>query len=394
MNPILSGYRVLDFGRYIAAPYCAALLGQLGADVIRIERPKGSEDRYLAPITDQGEGALFMQMNAGKRGMTLDISKPAGREIVKQLVASADVVIANLPPNVLKKLSLDYDSLQAIKPDIILTANSAFGSTGPYANRPGFDGIGQVMSGAAWFSGHLGQPAKAAVHYVDYSSALAATIGTLAALMAREQSGKGQIVETSLLNTALTLMNGSLIEQAVTQINRKPSGNRAQTAGPADIFETQDGHIIIQVVGPYIFKRLAKLLNEETWLTDVRFQDDTERGNHREILCERVERWCRKRSSKIALAELEANRVPCGPVLSLQGVLDDPVVEAANAFESISYPGAYRSIPVVKSPFNLSKTPVLPPTRAPLVGEHTTLILQELGYNMTQIEDLYNTQII
>lgn len=394
MNSILKGYRVLDFGRYIAAPYCAALLGQLGADVIRIERPNGSEDRYLAPITDRGDGALFMQMNAGKRGMTLDISKPAGRQIVKELVATADVVVANLPPNVLKKLNLDYDSLQAIKPDIILTANSAFGSTGAYANRPGFDGIGQVMSGAAWFSGYLGQPAKAAVHYVDYSSALSATIGTLAALMARQQSGKGQIVETSLLNTALTLMNGSLIEQAVTQIDREPSGNRAQTAGPADIFATQDGHIIVQVVGPYIFKRLATLLNEEGWLTDPRFQDDTARGNHREILCERVATWCRERRSETALAELEANRIPCGPVLSLQGTLDHPVIKAANAFELIEYPGAPRAIPVVKSPFQLSQSPLLSPSRAPTVGEHTSQILQELGYSTAQIDELQTAGII
>ena len=394
MNPILKGYRVLDFGRYIAAPYCAALLGQLGADVIRIERPNGSEDRYIAPITEQGDGALFMQMNAGKRGMTLNIAKPAGREIVKQLVATADVVVANLPPNVLKKLNLDYEALQAIKPDIILTANSAFGSTGPYANRPGFDGIGQVMSGATWFSGHLGQPAKAAVHYVDYSSALSATIGTLAALMARQQTGKGQIVETSLLNTALTLMNGSLIEQAVTQINRQPSGNRGQTAAPADIFATQDGHIIVQVVGPYIFKRLATLMNEEAWLTDTRFKDDTARGHHREILCARVAAWCAERHSETALSELEANRIPCGPVLSLQDALDHPVIQATDAFEAISYPGAARPIPIVKSPFRLSQTPILSASRAPTVGEHTRQILQELGYNPAQINELQNNQII
>lgn len=394
MISILNGYRVLDFGRYIAAPYCAALLGHLGAEVIRIERPGGSEDRYLVPITDEGHGAMFMQMNAGKRGMTLNIAKPAGREVVKKLVATADVVVANLPPNLLKRLELDYESLKAIKSDIILTANSAFGSQGPYANRPGFDGIGQVMSGGVWFSGQPGQPAKSAVHYVDFSSALSATIGTLAALMAREKTGEGQIVETSLLATALTLMNGSLIEQAVTQINRVPTGNRGQTAAPSDIFATQDGHIIVQVVGPYIFKRFAILMGQEAWLSDPRFEDDTARGEHRELLCDILADWCRQRSSEGALSELQANRIPCGPVLSYQGALDDPVVQATNVFDHLTYPGAPRPVPVAKPPFKLSAMPHESQKRAPTLGEHTTQILHELGYSQSQINQLEKDGII
>ncbi|MEM7343177.1 MAG: CoA transferase [Chloroflexota bacterium] len=168
MTNILEGYRVLDFGRFIAGPYCAALLGYLGAEVIRVERPGGSEDRYLAPISEQGEGSMFIQMNCHKKGLTLDIAKPEGRTIVKQLVATADVVVANLPPKTLKSLELDYEALKAIKSDVILAANTTFGSQGPYANHVGFDGVAQSMSGAVYMSGFPGQPIRAAVQYIDF----------------------------------------------------------------------------------------------------------------------------------------------------------------------------------------------------------------------------------
>ena len=161
---ILKNIRVLDFGRYIAGPYCAMLLASLGAEVIRIERPGGGEDRFMIPLTDDefSDGAMFMQNNGGKKGMTLRLGKPAANEIIQKLVKTADIVVANLPGSVLEKLGLDYASLKAIKPNIILVANSAFGSDGPWGNKPGFDGIGQTMSGAAWFSGTAGKPVKAA----------------------------------------------------------------------------------------------------------------------------------------------------------------------------------------------------------------------------------------
>lgn len=394
MDSILSGIRVLDFGRFIAGPYCAAILGTLGAEVIRIERPGGSEDRFLAPITDQGDGALFMQVNANKLGMTLHIAKPEGREIVKKLVATADVVVANLPPDVLRKLELDLESLRKIKPDIILAANSTFGHSGPYANKPGFDGVAQSMSGAAHFSGHPGAPAKSSVHWVDFSSGLASALGVVAALLQKERTGIGQAVETSLLATALTLNNGALIEQAVIEANRVPTGNRGQTAAPSDIFKTQDGHIIVQLVGPYIYKRWAELMGEEHWLTDPRFQDDISRGDHAEIFSERMGQWCSERTTQQALAELEAARIPCGPVLDYQSALDDPHTQTLDHLTPMPYPGAPKAPPVAKPPFNLSETPVELQHRAPMVSEHTQQILAELGYASAQIEQLQEQGII
>ena len=380
MNQLLKGYKVLDFGRYIAAPYCASLLGQMGADVIRIERPGGSEDRFIAPITEQGDGAMYLQMNAHKKGITLDITKPEGREIVKKLVATADIIIANLPPKTLQYLALDYDSLTAIKKDIILVANTTFGSTGPYANRIGFDGIAQGITGGNYFSGFPDKPIRCTVNFVDFSTALAALTGTLAAVMHRERTGEGQIVETSLLNTALTLNNSMLMEQAATNINRQPKGNRGQLAGPSDLFKTKDGYIVMMVVGPYMYKRWIKLMDKPEWLQDERFKDDMARGDNNDILCEEMSKWCRRHTMEEALLALEKAKLPAGPVLSFQETLDNPIVQSVNHLSPLPFPGAFKDPLVAGPPFKLSKLPLEKTKRAPLLGEHNVEIFGELGY--------------
>lgn len=389
---ILKNMRVLDFGRYIAGPYCAMLLAQLGAEVIRVERPGGGEDRFMIPLSSEtgADGAMFMQNNGGKKGLTLRLGRPAANEIIRKLVVTADIVVANLPGNVLQKLGLDYDSLKKLKPDIILVANSAFGSDGPWGNKPGFDGIGQTMSGAAWFSGTAGKPVKAAVTYIDYSTALSATIGTLAAIMHRQQTSEGQMVETTLLGTALTLNATNLSEQAVLGVDRQPSGNRAQVAGPADIFATRDGHIIVQVVGPYIFKRFAGLMNRTEWLSDPRFAGDMGRGDHRDLLCPIMADWCATRTTVDALAELEAHMVPAGPVLSFQQSLDHEAVQALGHLRPVGELG----VPVAKAPFSLSAVNGMGPLKPPKVGEHTDTILMEIGYTPAEIGELRQNKII
>ena len=241
MAGVLEGIRVLDFGRYIAGPFCGTMLADLGAEVIRIEKLEGSEDRWVTPVAEGGEGAMFLQMGRNKLGLTLNPMKPAGREIVKKLVAASDVVIANLPYEDLKKMGIDYDTISAINPKIILATNSTFGSEGPYATRVGFDTIGQAMSGAMYLSGDGQVPTRANTPYVDFSSALLSTIGVLAALMDRAKSGKGQKVETALLRTAINIANGHLIEQAMLDLNRVATLNRGFTAGPSDTFKCKDG---------------------------------------------------------------------------------------------------------------------------------------------------------
>jgi len=391
---VLEGVRVLDFGRYIAGPYCAALLAEHGAEVIRIEKLQGSEDRYQAPVAKSGEGALFLQMNRNKLGMTLDPMLPEGQEVVRKLVATADVVVANLPPQTLADMKLDYASLAAVKPDIILTTVTAYGRGGPYSDRVGFDGIGQVMSGAVYMTGTEDQPYRAQVPWVDFGTALHCAFGTMAALMARKMSGKGQWVEGALLATAVTFGNALLIEQAVIAPNRVPTGNRGQTAAPVDLFRTKDGWILAQVIGEPLYRRWAKLMGEAHWLDDPRFKDDISRGDNGAVISERMGRWCAERTTAQALEVLAKARIPSGPVLKPQQTLDDPHINAMGFFQATEFPGAPKPAPIAKAPVWLSQTPGAIKRRAPTLGEHTEAILRSLGYDEGAIADLRSKRVI
>jgi len=385
MEGVLDGVRVLDFGRYIAGPMCGALLGDMGADVIRVERVQGGDDRYQYPVTEQGEGACFLQMNRNKRGMTLNPMKPEGREVLARLVQNADVVIANLPADTLVAMGLDYASLSAIKPDIILTAISAFGEEGPYGNHVGFDGIGQVMSGATYMSGFDGQPAKSYASWVDCSTALFSTIGTVAAIHEKAKTGRGQQVSTTLFNSAVNIFSFVMLEQAMTGVNRVASGNRAQSSGPSDIVRTKDGWIMLQTVGFPLFERWADLLGEPEWLIDPRFTTDAMRSDNGAILSERTGRWAAQYTTAEALDLLAKARIPGGPVYSPQQVLDDPHVQATGMFTPVDYPGAAMPVPLMMKSIGLSKTPMTLRIRPPTLGEHTDAIMTEAGFSAGDI---------
>jgi crotonobetainyl-CoA:carnitine CoA-transferase CaiB-like acyl-CoA transferase len=391
---VLTGIRVLDFGRYIAGPYCAALLADLGADVIRVERAGGGEDRWLAPVAEDGAGAMFLVMNRNKRAMTLDPACPEGREIVKKLVATADIVVANLPPEVLRSLSLDLESLRRVKPDIILTTVTAFGAGGPWSAKHGFDGIGQVMCGSAYLTGSPEQPLRAAVPWVDCGTASLAAFGTLAALMARLQTGRGQKVEGALLRTAVAFNNPTLVEQQVVKVDRIATVNRGQTSAPNDIFRARDGWIVTMAIGEPMFRRWAKLMGEDHWLNDPRFKDDLARGDHGEIISKRMSEWTAERTTAEALAELEAARIPAGPLYSPQQALEDAHIRAAGLLQDSQYPGLARPAPLAPTPVDLSETPGRFRHGAPTLGEHTDDILRELGYGSEDIAGLRARNVI
>jgi crotonobetainyl-CoA:carnitine CoA-transferase CaiB-like acyl-CoA transferase len=394
MKRILDKIRVLDFGRFVAAPSCAAVLADLGAEVIRIERREGGEDRWLGPVGASGEGGMFLQNNRNKLSMTLEPRTNDGAEIVRKLIATADVIVTNLPATALAEMGLRYVDVKRIKADIIMTWITAYGTGGPYSERLGFDAVGQVMSGAVSRAGWPDQPVRTIVPYVDFSTGLAAGMGTLAALMHRNATGEGQLVEASLLSTALMTSSAMLIEQQLLEPNRVATLNRGQLSAPNNIYAASDGWVLVQVVGQPIFKRWARLMNEEPWLQDPRFADDKARGENWEPLDRRMSEWCAQRTREEALSELEAARVPAYPVNTIQDALDDPHVQAMGYLKPTDYPGLPRPAPLVETPFRLSATPCEYRTRPPQVGEHTEQILHQLGYSDAQIADLRDRRVI
>jgi crotonobetainyl-CoA:carnitine CoA-transferase CaiB-like acyl-CoA transferase len=384
----LDGIRVLDFGRYVAGPYCAMLLADFGADVIRVERPGGGEDRSITPITDEGEGAVFMQGNRNKRSLALDPRGERGRSVLAKLVATADVVVVNVPDNALAKMGLDYATLSAIKPDIILANTSSFGPEGPWTDRPGFDSVGQAMCGSTYLTGSGEVPYRSPITWVDNGTAVFAAFGVMVALFERARTGRGQQVTGSLMATALAYSSSYLIEQAVKGADRTPIGNRSYLNGPTDTFRTTDGWIVTQVVGPGIFKRWANLMGEPEWLENPLFSTDELRGENGAVLSERMSRWCADRATHEALTTLAEASIPAGPVLRPRDVIAHPQVEATGMLVPTELPGMAKPAPLLNAAVALSETPGTIRTPPPRAGEHSRQVLGEIGLTSVEIDEL------
>ena len=388
----LKGVRVIDFSRYIAGPYCARLLAYLGADVIRVEKPSGGEDRFVTPLYGD-TSALLAMTGLGKRGLTLDLKLPDSRVVVERLVKAADVVIVNMPAKVLKRMGLDYDSLKSIKRDIILTTQTCFGHDGPWSDWAGFDGIAQVMSGSAFLSGTEEEPRRSAAPYADYTTAVLGAFGTMAALRQRDRDGEGQHVQTSLLGSAIGVFSSAIIEQETLGTDRRPDGNRGQTTAPTDIFKTRDGSIITQVVGNGLFARIAKVVGKPEWIDDIRFQSDESRAEHRNFICETVGEWASKFTTEKVLEQLSDLGVPCGPVLGVTEVASHPQVDAMSFVESINPVSSEGKIHATRVPLDFSsyKSSLGQP---PSIGEHSEEVLKEIGFNDSEIRRFRNSRVI
>ncbi|MDY6995605.1 MAG: CoA transferase [Actinomycetota bacterium] len=392
---VLDGVRVLDYGRFIAAPWCSALLADMGADVVRVEKRDGGEDRWVQSVTETGEGGTFLQCNRNKRSLTLDTTTDEGKAITAALVSRADIVVANMPAAGMRASGLDYDTLRAIKPDIILASATAYGEGGPYSDRIGFDGAGQVMSGAVYRQGLPDMPLRTVVPYADFGTALTMTIGVMMALYHRDRTGQGQHVEGALLPTAMMLSNAFLIERDQLGIDKPRMGNRGTSVAPCDLYRTfDDGWVLLQIAGQPMFKRWCRLIGRPELFDDPRFADDDLRWHNGDELNDIMARWCADKTKAEVLELLEAAKLPAAPMHSTQDVLDDPHVAAMGYLQRVAFPGAAHDVPIIETPFRLSATPGEIRRRAPLLGEHSDEVLREAGYSDDDITGLRARQVI
>ncbi len=398
MKGVLKDIRILDFGRFVACPYCGMLLADMGAEVIRVERTGGEEDRTIGLISPEGENMSFPAYGRNKKGITLNLlNNTEAREVLADLVKQVDVVIHNFTPKAAKMMGLSYNILKQIKPDIILTAISCFGSEGPYSDRTGFDFIAQAMSGAMKTGGFPDKPpVRSFINPIDHGTGLAGALGTLLALRHRDQTGEGQKVDLSLLQTALSFVAPAIAEADVMGIPRPIIGNRAPYMSPSDLYKCKDGYVFIATIMNTLWRRLVKVIGHEELLDDPDLTNDLSRYEERARIDPLVEEWAARHTKQEIVELLEEARIPCGPVLHLEEVSDDPHVQATRMLEytDLEIPG-FENVPSGGILTRLSKTPGAVIRRAPRVGEHNQEIYKGwLKYDNAQMDQLEKEKAI
>ena len=406
MGP-LNHLRILDLSRVLAGPWCGQNLADLGADVIKIERPgKGDDTREWGPPflkNAQGdnttEAAYYLAINRNKRSITLDISTPEGQSVIKKLVATSDVVIENYKVGQLKKYGLDYDSLKEIKKDLIYCSITGFGQTGPYAQRPGYDFIVQGMGGFMSVTGERddlpgGGPQKAGVAITDIFTGMYATTSILAALAHRDKTGEGQSIDMALLDVQVAIMANMASNYLTTGVAPKRWGNAHPNVVPYQTFQTQDGWIIVATGTDSQYRKFVEAGGSPEMASDPRFLTNPLRIQNRDELIPMLREMTLKKSKQAWISLLEKVGVPCGPINDLSEVFENEQVIARNIKQTIHHPMG-DMVNLVASPMRLSKTPATIRTPPPTLGQHTDEILEkELGIDSATIAQWRNQNII
>ncbi|TGN39178.1 CaiB/BaiF CoA transferase family protein [Marinobacter confluentis] len=406
MSGPLSHLRILDLSRILAGPWASQVLGDLGAEVIKVERPGiGDDTRSWGPPYLQGANgnndlsAYFLTANRNKQSLAIDITHPEGQELVRKLVAESDVVLENFKVGGLKRYGLDYDSLKQINPKLIYCSITGFGLDGPYANRPGYDFLIQAMGGLMSITGHPddepgGGPMKVGVALTDIITGLYATIGVLAALSHRDRTGEGQHVETALLDVQVACLANQAMNYLTTGKAPTRMGNSHPNIVPYQDFPTADGNMVLTVGNDQQFARLCKALGHEDWASDERFATNRARVANRRELIPRLRQATVMRSTREWVEILDSSGVPCGPVNTLDEVFDDPQVLARGMKQTIAHP-ELGEVPMVGNPIKLKLTPVTYRTAPPLLGEQSTSVLGRIaGLSQAQIQDLRDRGVI
>jgi crotonobetainyl-CoA:carnitine CoA-transferase CaiB-like acyl-CoA transferase len=385
---MLEGVRVLDLARVIAGPYCAMLLGDLGADVVKVERPgRGDDQRWaLGARGEPGMPAVFAAVNRNKRGIAVDLQHPDGARVAFELARRTDVLVENFLPGGAARLGLDYETVSAVNPGVVYVSVTGFGQTGPAARRPGYNLTVQAMSGIMALTGMPGHPpTRVGGSPADLAAAFVAFGGVSAALFDRTRTGHGQHLDVSLLAATLGLLPDPVARYFDSGLRPPREGNRNPYQAPAEAFRTRDGHVMIVLMNPEQWHRLGRVLGDEALVEDPRFATNAARLAHRDELRERIEAALASASTAEWVARLEAAAVPAGPIYELDEVFDDPQVRHLGLVTELEQPG-YGTLRVLGFPFGATRGPARIRRPAPRLGEHTAEVLRELGLSSGEIE--------
>ncbi|HYE94443.1 MAG TPA: CoA transferase [Terriglobales bacterium] len=383
--PALDGLRVIDQTQVMAGPSCAMLLGDMGADVIKVEPPDGEASRKQGYQLAPGVSAAFVAINRNKRGMTLDLKQPDGVAVLKKLAATADVLVENYRPGVAQRLGVDYETLKAINPRLIYCSISGFGQTGPYAARGGYDLIAQGMSGIMSATGHPGgPPVKVGIPIADLGAGLFATFGILCALRARRTTGRGQLVDTSLFEAGLALSVWEAAEYWFTGRTPQPMGSAHRMNAPYQAFRTSDGYFTVGAANEKLWPMFCDLIGRKDLPDDERFRTNALRVKNRAALQEEIERATIHQPRAHWLERCERAGIPAGPIYSVPEALDDPHACARGMVQELEHPVAGR-VKVLGNPVKMSATPPVMRKAAPELGADTDAVLAELGYDAAAI---------
>lgn len=388
MEKALGDVRVLDFTQYLSGPHCTSVLGELGAEIIKVERPgTGEPERQAAPMTPKGESYQFMAYNRGKKSITLNLKNPAGLEIAKKLVAKCDVLVENFAPGIMERLGLGYEVVNNINPGIIYASISGFGQTGPRRDQIAFDVIGQAMGGLMSVTGYEnGEPLKVGVSLADYMGGYNAVIAILAALHYKKVTGKGQYIDISMQDGIWAMVFPDRANYFDTLVPPKRIGNRLSSSAPFGSYKAKDGYVVICTITDGQWQNVLKAIGREDLSDDERFRSRVLRAKNIAEVENVVNSWLKDKTVEEALKALNKFQVPCSPVPTFEQVANDPQILHREMIIEVEQPLSGK-VKLSGSVYKMSKTPGSRKMRIPLVGEHNQEIYEKLlGLNEQEIE--------
>ena len=405
MNSPLKGIKILDLTRVLAGPYCTQLLGDLGAEIIKVERPgSGDDTRGFAPpfLKDENDeetdlSAYYCGANRNKKSITINLSEKDGQGLVKKMLKDCDILVENFKTGTLKKYGLSYDDLKEEFPRLIFCSITGFGQTGPYALRPGYDGLIQAMGGVMGLTGDPdGEPMKVGVPIGDLMAGMFASVGILAAVKHQVETGKGQFIDIGMLDTHVAWLANQGMNYLSTDKNPQRLGNQHPNIVPYQVMPTSDGYIVLSIGNDPTFERFCKLANEENLLEDERFKTNASRVSNREYVTEVLNNVTKKRDSETWLKDLEKAKIGCGPINNLSEVFKDPHVLSREMIIEIKHSKTGKKpLKLIANPIKMTETPVSYRHPPPLLGEHTDEILtQHLKLSVEDIKNLKDKGIV